>query len=395
MKILMVNKFLYPNGGSETYIFKIGEYLKSIGHEVEYFGMEHEGRCVSNSAEQYTEDMDFHNGSVLSKLTYPLKTIYSKDAKKKMLIVLNTFEPDIVHLNNFNFQLTPSVICAVKEYEKKSGKKVKIIYTAHDYQLVCPNHMMYDNEENICEKCANGNFLSCAKGRCIHSSLAKSIIGSLEGYFWKYNNVYKYIDKIICPSEFMKSKLDINPLFKHKTVAIHNFIEKPEKKDVEKEDYVLYFGRFSKEKGIQTIVDTKNINFICAGSGPLDEYINQFSHIKNIGFKSGEELEMLIRKAKCSVYPSIWYENCPFSVMESISLGTPVVGADIGGIPELINNNQNGKLFISGDASSFEEAINQIINNEETVLDMQQKCFETDFDTIEQYCDKLLNIYGE
>ena len=69
MKILMINKFLHPNGGSETYIFKLGEYLQSIGHEVEYFGMEHEGRIVGNCVDAYTADMDFHEGSKLSKLT--------------------------------------------------------------------------------------------------------------------------------------------------------------------------------------------------------------------------------------------------------------------------------------------------------------------------------------
>ena len=81
MKILMVNKFLYPNGGSETYMFKLGAYLKSIGHEVEYFGMEHEERCVSNSLGLYTETMDFHNSSAFKKIKLSLKTIYSKEVK--------------------------------------------------------------------------------------------------------------------------------------------------------------------------------------------------------------------------------------------------------------------------------------------------------------------------
>ena len=85
----MVNKFLYPNGGSETYIFKLGEQLTRMGHEVQFFGMEHAGRCVGNHAEAYTSDMDFHGRSKLAKLTYPLKTIYSKEAREKMMIVFN------------------------------------------------------------------------------------------------------------------------------------------------------------------------------------------------------------------------------------------------------------------------------------------------------------------
>ena len=114
MKVLLINKFLYPNGGSETYIFKLGEYLQSIGHEVQYFGMEHEGRIVGNRVDSYTSDMDFHGGSKLGKLTYPIKTIYSAEARKKIRLVLDDFKPDVCHLNNFNYQLTPSVILEIE-----------------------------------------------------------------------------------------------------------------------------------------------------------------------------------------------------------------------------------------------------------------------------------------
>ena len=144
MKILIVNKFLHPHGGSETYIFKLGEQLKSLGHEVQYFGMEHPKRCVSNSADQYTSYMDFHGGNKLKKITYPIKTIYSAEARRKISIVLEDFKPDVIHINNFNYQLTPSILYAAVNYRKKADKKVKIIFTAHDYQLICPNHMLFD-----------------------------------------------------------------------------------------------------------------------------------------------------------------------------------------------------------------------------------------------------------
>ena len=88
MRVLIINKFLYPNGGSETYIFKLGEALEQHGHEVQYFGMEHEGRCVGNRVNAYTSDMDFHGGSKLSKLTYPIKTIYSKEEIVKQRVAL-------------------------------------------------------------------------------------------------------------------------------------------------------------------------------------------------------------------------------------------------------------------------------------------------------------------
>ena len=105
-------------------------------------------------------------------------------------------------------------------------------------------------------------------------------------------------------------------------------------------DYVLYFGRFSEEKGIGTLIkvckELPDVQFIFAGTGPLEETVNGIKNIKNVGFQKGEALEKLIREARFSIYPSEWYENCPFSVMESQMYGTPVLGADIGVIPELI-----------------------------------------------------------
>lgn len=388
MKVLMINKFLYPNGGSETYIFKISEWLEKNGHEVQYFGMEHAGRCVGNRVNAYTSDMDFHGGSLLSKLTYPIKTIYSKEARTQIRKVLDDFKPDVCHINNFNYQLTPSIILEIKKW----NKKCRIIFTAHDYQLVCPNHMCNNpNTHQNCEKCLGGHFINCTKGKCIHGSTAKSAIGTMEAMLWNGNGVYKNFDKIICCSEFLKKKMDTNPVFADKTVAMHNFIEKVEQKDVEKKDYVLYFGRFSEEKGIGTLIqaakELPDIQFIFAGTGPLEESINGVENIKNVGFQKGAALEKLIREAKFSVYPSEWYENCPFSVMESQMYGTPVLGADIGGIPELIRVGQTGELFESGNKEELKNKIREMSSK-------QYKIDGVDFDTVDEYCKKLMRIYG-
>ncbi len=399
MKVLMVNKFLYPNGGSETYIFKLGEALMAKGHEVEYFGMEHEGRCVGNRVNAYTSDMDFHNADKLEKITYPLKTIYSKDARKKIRLVLDDFKPDVVHLNNFNYQLTPSIILEVVKWRKETSHACRIVFTAHDYQLVCPNHMCNNpNTHENCEKCLGGHFVNCTKGKCIHGSTAKSFIGTLEASFWKMKGTYKYIDTFICCSEFMKTKLDTNPLFASKTVAMHNFIDDIPWEEEQKEDYILYFGRFSQEKGVITLIEAAkrmpDVNFIFAGKGPLEKMIEGVDNIKNVGFKSGNELASLIRRARASVYPSEWYENCPFSVMESQLYGTPVIGANIGGIPELIRAGETGLLFNSGDADELCDKIHQIWQNDDMAIKMHEACKKLDFDNVEEYLNKILKIYA-
>lgn len=398
MKVLLINKFLYPNGGSETYIFKLGDYLKSQGDEVQYFGMEHKGRCVGNRVNAYTSNMDFHGGSKLAKLSYPIKTIYSKEARVQLRRVLDDFQPDVCHLNNFNYQLTPSIILEIVKWRKETGKKCKIVFTAHDYQLVCPNHMLNNpNTHKNCERCLGGHFVNCVKGKCIHGSTAKSFIGMMEATFWKWNGAYKYIDTMICCSEFMKRKMDTNPLFAAKTVAMHNFVDQVEWKEVEKKDYVLYFGRFSEEKGIHTLIkvckELPDIPFVFAGTGPLESSMKEIKNIKNVGFQQGETLEKLIREARFSVYPSEWYENCPFSVMESQMYGTPVLGANIGGIPELIQNGKTGELFESGDREDLKAKIQKLWDDKKLCRQYSANCKEIGFDTVDQYCKKIMRVY--
>lgn len=437
MRYLMVNKFLHPNGGSETYIFKLGEALVKKGHEVQYFGMEHQGRIVGNKAESYTSDMDFHGGSKLKKLTYPLKTIYSSEARKKIRAVLDDFKPDVVHLNNFNYQLTPSIILEIVKWRKETSRECKILFTAHDYQLLCPNHMFNNpaTHEN-CEKCIGGRFGNCIKGKCIHGSTAKSVVGAMEAEFWKLKGTYRYIDKIICCSEFMKTKMDTNPVFAGKTVAMHNFIEHVEKNEPQgrgswsisenepqggrpelisgDDRYVLYFGRFSKEKGVRTLIEAAKklpeVKFLFAGAGEYAEQIEALPNAENLGFKSGKELDDLIRNALFSVCPSEWYENCPFSVMESQERLTPVLGARIGGIPELVEDGKTGWLFESGNSNELAARIKEIweTNQEQDDNDETRKADDAlDIKKIrvnlqnlkrmdaDQYADWILDLISE
>ena len=341
--------------------------------------------------------MDFHGGSKLAKLTYPLKTIYSSEARQKLRLVLDDFRPDVIHLNNFNYQLTPSILLEADKWRKEIGHACRILYTAHDYQLVCPNHMCCRMDGQVCEDCLGGKLTSCIRNKCIHGSTAKSAIGFAEAAFWRWKKVYKRLDAIVCCSEFMKKKLDSDPILREKTVAMHNFISTKKAPAVEKQNYVLYFGRFAKEKGIETFLKAckalQDIPFVAAGSGPLEGELAGIPNLKNVGFQSGKALEKLIVEARFSVYPSEWYENCPFSVMESLMYGTPVLGADIGGIPELIDAGVNGELFESGNADALTEKIRALWDDHARLDAYTRACGTTRFDTVEEYAEKLMPLY--
>ena len=402
MRVLMINKFLYPNGGSETYMFKLGKYLAGIGHQVEYFGMEHEGRCVGNRINAYTTDMDFHDhgGFRLYKLTYPFKTIYSSEARRKIRLVLDDFQPDVCHLNNFNYQLTPSIILEIVKWRKQTGRKCRIVYTAHDGQLVCPNHMLRNpNTQTNCEKCLKGHYAHCMHDKCIHGSTAKSAIGTMEAYFWRAVGVYRNIDTVVCCSDFIKKELSANPQLKGKLITLHNFIDAPfvEGSGVEKGDYVLYFGRYSEEKGIEMLIKAcrqlPDIPFIFAGKGKYEEKIYELPNVTNVGFVTGEPLVKLIREARFSVCPSVCFENCPFSVMESQRYGTPVLGADIGGIPELIQSGWTGELFESSNVEALKEGIRKLWDDKEMTENYSRNCANASFEDVKGYAEKLIQIY--
>lgn len=398
MKILIVNKFLYPNGGAETYVFEIGKQLQEMGHEVQYFGMEHEGRIVGNYAESYTSNMDFHTGK-LAKLLYPLRIIYSREARKKIRVVLEDFKPDVVHLNNFTYQITPSILYEIRKFEKQKKHPVKIVATVHDPQLVCPNHMLiHGTTGKPCDLCLSGKFRHCAKGKCIHGSTVKSILGMVESRVYRSLHAYRMIDTVICPSYFIESKLKANPDINGRTKMLRNFISisEPTGQKAEK-PYVLYFGRYSEEKGIRTLVkaagELPEIPFVFAGSGPLQDEVNSVSNIENKGFTTGSALADLISNASFSLIASECFENCPFSVMESQMLGTPVIGADIGGIPELIRKGVDGELFKSGSIEELKTAIRSLYNDTEKLGRYAEACKEISYDSLQTYCQKLMDIY--
>lgn len=396
MKILMVNKFLYQKGGAETYVIKLGEILKQNGHEVEYFGLQNDKNTLFNSVGSYVTDMDLTKGAT-HNLTAPLRIVYNNEARKKIRKVLDDFNPDIVHLNNIHFHLTPSIILEVEKYRKQNSKNTKIIYTAHDYQLICPSHGLFDTDINVCEKCLTGNYTHCVRTKCIKNSTAKSLIGTIDAYYWKHSKAYSCVDTIVCCSEFLKSKLDTQKRFSSKTVALHNFLHKVEVSNVEKEDYILQFGHLAKDRGTYTLLKVAKRmpenRFVFAGYGEAVEAIKALDNCEYVGFKTGKELEMLIRKAKISVNPSLCHDNCPFSVIESQMYLTPVVGSRRGGIPELIREGETGELFESDNADDLEAKIRKIICDESTYNRYVDNCHSLDIETDTTYYNKIMKIY--
>lgn len=341
MNVLQINKYLYPRGGAETYMFQLGPALEERGVAVKYWGMYSPLNIVDTPKRYLVDEIDYTTMKLGEKLKSSSRTIYSLEAKRKLELLLDDFLPDIAHIHNFNFQLTPSILSVLK------SRGVKIIYTSHDSQLICPYHRLYNFQKNeVCTKCVEGSFFNCIKDRCFDGGLFKSALGALESKFYHSVDIYnESIDAIVSPSRFLANL--IGQRFDGEIITIPNFTVIPEGRDGDVKDYVIYFGRISKEKGVVDILqcfENARIKLKVVGGGPDSALVSGFEYVELIGPKYGVELFDLVRGSRFTIQPSLGYENCPMAVIESLGCGTPVMASNHSGFLELIDEGKTGWL---------------------------------------------------
>lgn len=374
MKVILVNKFHYRKGGSETYYFDVAEGLRRLGHEVHFFAMEGPDNEPCEDSDLFVSAKDYNGPTSLGqKASAAASLIYSKEAKRKFQQLCERVRPDIVHMNLVHRQITLSILDA--PYLRDN--KVPVVFTSHDYILVCPSYVMLDGRGEVCDACLGGKFLNCLKRKCVKGSAAKSGMAFAEAEFLKLTGAYRKIDRIIAPSGFMRDKLVEGGFRSDQVVCMQNFAKDEvlacahdgaDGTDWEN-PYLLFFGRLSREKGVDVLVEAVSClpegwRLVVAGDGPDREALERVAgkspvsdHIGFVGFKSGDELRRLVSGAAFSAAPARWRENMPYSIVESMAHGTPVVGTRIGGIPELVSEGQTGFLAEPGDASSLAAAI--------------------------------------
>lgn len=361
MKILMVNKFHYIKGGSETYYFALKKLLEEQGHTVIDFSMKDEKNFESPYSDHFVEHVDYNtSGGMKAKVKAAANIVYSREAKEKFEKLVKEAKPDLVHLHIFQHQISPSILDVIKKYN------LPTVYTAHDLKMVCLNYKMMHHGK-VCEECKGGKYYRCASNRCVKESFAKSLINVMEGYLHKWRKSYDAVDVIVTPSAFYRRKFIEFGVEEDRVVHIPNFLntEAPEvRKTNDSEQYYLYFGRLSEEKGTLTLMrafEELKLPLHIVGIGPLKEDLESYVQEKNLkniqilGFRSGEELIDIVGNAKAVILPSEWYENGPYSAIEALQLSRPIIGANIGGIPELVKG--NGMLFESGNVKDLIEKV--------------------------------------
>lgn len=359
MKILQINQCHYKRGGADiVYLNTIG-LLRSKGHEVACFSTINLHNEDSEYKDYFVPTVDLRTSSLTDKIKSVGPYIYNKKAYKNLNRLIRDFKPDVAHIHLFYASLSVAVLDALKE------NNIPILHTVHDYRFLCPISSCLDQEDKTCELCVEKSILSSLKKKCSDGKFTQSSIVFLESFYWKkIKHPECSIDLFHFVSDFCKEKyIKYFPEIRDKNILIYNnsgFIDTSNigsvKFDKSDNKYFLFYGRLSIEKGLLTLLKawesiSPNITLKIVGRGPLESKIkeeirkNTSHNIELLGFKTGIELQNLVQSASFVIIPSEWYENNPMTIIESYSLGTPVIGSDIGGIPEIIKNEETGYVF--------------------------------------------------
>lgn len=422
MKVLLVNKFHYRKGGAETYYLEVGSALERMGHKVAYFSMTHPENIPCAQEKYFVTQREYNNVSNPFKAVVDgVALVYSPEAKRNFQRLCEEFQPDVVHLNNVHRQITLSILNA----RYLAGRHVPIVYTAHDYVTVCPGYLMLDGKGCVCDRCLkDAQYWHCVENCCVKGSRAKSALAALEASFNRARGMNEKIDRVIAPSRFMAEKLVEGGWPAEKISVLQNFandeiIERarlggPDATDL-KRPYLLYFGRLSREKGVDILVDAFSAivpflpewRLVVAGDGPEFDALKDrasssgvSNFVKFVGYQSGEPLRRYVERASLVVSSSQCRENMPFSVIEAFAAGTPVVGTRIGGIPELVSEGMTGFLCEPGDVTSLANAIRRgvaLCDNHEAYQSMQDRCRRYVIKNCDQhrFMERLIEIYQE
>ena len=390
MRILLANKFYYRRGGDCIYMLNLEQLLNAHGHETAVFAMQYPDNLPTPWSKYFPSEIRFSPGPGMVEAF--LRPFGTREVKRKFNALLDDFKPDVVHLNNIHSQLSP----IIAELAHKRG--IKVVWTIHDYKLLCPRYDCLRNGTSICEECFTDKH-KVLEYKCMKSSRTASFLAYREALKWNRRRLEDCSDLFVCPSQFMADKMAQGGFCKKKLHTLCNFIdvEKCKKSSyTEKEDYYCFIGRISHEKGVQTLIEAANqlpYRLKIIGGGPLEGKIKSLANpdIEFMGFRQWEEIKEMAGRARFSVIPSEWYENNPLSVIEAQCLGTPVLGARIGGIPELIEEGVSGLCFESKNVEDLKDKIKDMFAasfDYNTIARTAQTRYNS-----EAYYQKLIGLY--
>jgi glycosyltransferase involved in cell wall biosynthesis len=391
MKILQINNNHYRKSGTDSVYLNLINLLKLNGQEVIAFSFHN----LHNSNEALNDY--FVKKNLLSN---SIGKFYSVSAKKNLEKLILEQKPDVAHFHNIIGGLSLSILPLLKKYN------IPIVVTVHGFKYLCPAYIFINGKGEICEDCKGGKFYKCITNNCSPEGRIKSLGLAIESYARDFFLPFsKYVDKYIFLSQFFQNKFtEFYPNIAKNSVIFYNFLNKiNEATELKKGDYFLYFGRLDREKGLKTLINAFSINLNVKlkiiGNGKLAEYVkkNKNENIEFLGYKDWDILKQYIIGASFIIVPSECYENNPMTIIESYSLGKPVIGSNIGGIPEIILPGKTGYIFDPQNVNQLSNLIHTANEIDKDSYDQMsinsfkfaQKNFSADI-----YYNKLMDVYN-
>lgn len=401
-KLLSINSYHYRRGGADAVYLDHARLFAARGWENRFFSMEHPRNIASPDPVTLTSLVDYEFATTgKAKAVAALKSIYNVEASQKIDRLLQDYTPDIAHVHGAYHHLTPAI------FPRLSGRGIPVVLTAHDFKIICPAYTMY-RQGAVCEACKGGNTWNVVRNRCIKGSLAASLVvgfeAALHGLLQSYQ---KHVSMVVAPSEFYRAKFVEWGWPVDKIVHIPNYTTSVSATyEGSHAEPIIYIGRLSAEKGLETLVRAAaqaKVAVNIVGSGPMAEILQQLidalgAPVKLVGRLDGDALWGALGRSKAAVLPSEWYENGPISVLESFELARPVIGADIGGIPEMLTQSGGGWLYKSGSVPELADLLAYVDSLGAEALrekGMAGRNHARQFHTEDVYFSKMTDVYRQ
>src|SRR3569833_265723 len=381
MNILVIHRAWYPTGGDWTYVENVVNIYEQKGHNVIPFSMHDKQNAPSAYSDYFIENIDYKNvkRGLATGVKVVMKSIYSFEAQRNLEKLLDNVKIDFAHLNVIHHYITPTILKILKK------RNIPIIWTLHEYTPICTDSIFVSHGE-VCERCFGGKFYNCITYTCKKGSYLASTVAALENYIHKFLNYYEYVDHYVCASKFQMEKYKQFGFFYDKLVQIYHGYDYASVEEARQtsgktdEKYIVFVGRLEKIKGAHTLLKAMlshpDIKLKIVGDGSQEAELltfkeaNGLSNVSFLGKKDKLDLLKIINGSEFLICPSECYEVLGFTVVEAMAMGKPVIGAAIGGIPEMVIDNYTGLLFQPGDAVQLAAHIGTLYNNESLVASM-------------------------
>jgi glycosyltransferase involved in cell wall biosynthesis len=375
--LLLINKFYHdvgPAGGVGRYLVQQEQDLRARGWDVVPFAMKDEHARPSPWDRFFVRARDYSRPRWTGGAAGDAASlIWNREAAHRLDALLREVKPDVAHLHNAYHHLSPSILPVLRRHG------IPAVMTLHDLRLLCPAiHMLRHGE--VCERCRGGRFHEAVLGRCVKDSLAASLLAAVETANHTSRRLYRRtVGRFLCPSAFFTRKFAEWGWPADRLMHLPNFVDLDAWRPATAPsgDGYLYFGRLSREKGLVTLLEAHELwsrqaettgarpapQLRLAGSGPQEAELRARAaglaagRVEFLGPLPPDRLRAELARARFTVLPSECYENGPLSLLESLAAGVPVVGANIGGIPEHLRDGVDGVLFRSGDPAALAAAL--------------------------------------